>query len=333
MFGDIDRRKFLRNTAISAGALISGGVSAAVLKNEHEALAQPKIPTAIQAAGKYDIMAQVKKYRKLDAHIHPSLGNNDLAVQRKHAGVLMDYCDRLAVDKLFLSNPVTRLVNGVPDNRVEAFIENNNVVLEMMKWHPDRFSGSFTFNPLHQKESLEEIKRCVDKGMVSAKVYYQIKINDPLFYPLIEKMIDLKMIMLMHAEAQIGVGGYRMKYNGNKPANVSIPEDFVDIAKRYPEAMFQYAHIGGGGDWEYMCKALQDSPNVYVDSSGSNNEEYLIDFAVKTLGADRVLFGSDDCYYQAVGKLLASNITEAQKHKIFFGNYNNILRKAGNHVN
>ena len=34
-------------------------------------------------------------------------------------------------------------------------------------------------NPVHPIESMDEIKRCVDLGMVNAKVYYQTKINDP----------------------------------------------------------------------------------------------------------------------------------------------------------
>ena len=280
----------------------------------------------------YDIMQDVFKYRKIDSHVHVNLSSTDPEVQKKYAEELIKYSERLKVEKLILSNPVTRLINRIPDGRPESFIANNNIVLGVMKIYPDTFSGSFTFNPVHPKESMDEIKRCVDLGMVNAKVYYQTKINDPSYYPIVEKMIDLKMIIHMHAEAQIGVGGYRMKYNGNKPLHVSLPDDFVDIAQRYPEAMFQYAHIGGGGDWEYMCKTLKNSPNVYVDTSGSNNEEKLIDFAVKHLGEDRVLFGSDNCYYQSVGKILASNLDESQKKKIFFENFNNILRKGGRNV-
>ena len=75
--------------------------------------------------------------------------------------------------------------------------------------------------------------------MVGLKVYIQVKINDPLYYPIIEKCIDLNMIILMHAECQLGVGGYRMKYDIKNRPNASIAEDFVDIAKRYPEAMLQ----------------------------------------------------------------------------------------------
>ena len=323
----LNRRKFITRTALSAAGL---AVSGSLLGTEN---VDPFInPGPGSVAPGYDIMKEVMKYRKIDAHVHVNLGSTDTDVQKKYAETLIDYSQRLKVERLVLSNPVTRLINGVPDGSPESFIRNNNIVLGVMKLHPEVFSGSFTFNPVHAKESMDEIKRCVDLGMTNVKIYYQTKINDPSYYPIVEKMIDLKMIIHSHAEAQIGVGGYRMKYNGNKPKNVSLPDDFVDIAKRYPEAMFQYAHIGGGGDWEYMCKTLKSSPNVFVDTSGSNNEEHLVDFAVQHLGEDRIFFGSDNCYYQAVGKILASNLTETQKRKIFFENFNNILRKGGRNV-
>ena len=135
----------------------------------------------------------------------------------------------------------------------------------------------------------------------------------------------------MHAHCGLGVGGKRTKY-GNIQPNASIPEDFVEAAIKYPEAMFQYAHTGGGGDWEYACKTMKDYPNIYVDTSGSNNSGNMIDYVAEYLGVDRMLFGTDSSYYQGVGGILASNLTEIQKRKIFFENYNNILKKSGNHV-
>ena len=123
-----------------------------------------------------------------------------------------------------------------------------------------------------------------------------------------------------------------MKYDTKTRPYATIPEDMVDAAKRYPEAVFQWAHIGGGGDWEYMCKSFINYPNIYVDTSGSNNEAGIIDGAIKMLGEDRLFFGSDNSYYQSVGKILASNATESQRKKIFFDNYNNILKKGGYNV-
>lgn len=268
----------------------------------------------------YNIMKETMKYRKIDSHTHVLLS---LAYTSE---VQLDFADRLGIEKLVISRPITKLDGTHQDCR-----DSNDMMLKAMKQYPDRFMAQFTLNPKYTKESLEEIKRCVDQGMVGLKLYYQVKINDPLFYPIIEKMIDLKMVILMHSYSGLGRGGYRTKY-GNLYPNESTPEDFVEVARRYPEALLQFAHISGGGDWEYECKALKDYPNIYVDVSGSNNEANVINYAIKYLGEDRLFFGSDNSYYQCVGKVLAADITEVQRKKIFFENYNNLLRKGGYNV-
>jgi len=305
----IRRRKFLQNSGISAAAVLLGNTLIGYSRDE-----RTKFPADNPA---YDIMEEVKKYQKIDSHAHINIGHGGAEEQ-------VDYADRLGITRLIISRPLVT-GKGTP----KEFVESNNMVLGAMKKYPNRIIGQMTLNVIYQKESLEEIKRCVDLGMIGLKVYNQVKINDPLFFPIIEKFIDLKMIILMHAFCQLGMAGYRMKYDTGKDPQTSIPEDFVDIAKRYPEAMFQFAHIGGGGDWEYECKMFKKYPNIYVGTSGSNNEENMVDFAVNCLGEDRVLYGSDSCYYQGVGKILSSNLSEAQKKKVFFENYNNILRKGG----
>jgi predicted TIM-barrel fold metal-dependent hydrolase len=304
----IHRRKFFTDAAISgAGILLGSNLLGCSPKDESK-------------FSSYNIMHEVMKYRKIDAHEHVNLYEDGPEVQ-------IDFADRLGIEKLVISRPIVA-GKGTP----QEFREYNDMVLKAMKQYPDRFLGQLTLNPTYRKESLEEIKRCSDQGMVGIKVYYQVKINDPLFYPIIEKSIDLKMLILMHANCQLGMGGYRIKYDTHLNPNTSIPEDFVDIARRYPGAMFQYAHTGGGGDWEYACKAFKDYPNIYVDTSGSNNEANMIDFAIKYLGEDRLFFGTDSSYYQGVGTILASNLNESQKKKIFFENYNAILRKGGKDV-
>jgi predicted TIM-barrel fold metal-dependent hydrolase len=304
----MQRRKFFETTAISsAGILLGANLAGCSSRNKSE-------------LASYDIMKEVMKYRKIDAHEHTNLYEGGPEVQ-------IDFADRLGIEKLVISKPVVE-GKGTP----EQFRECNDLVLKAMKQYPDRILGQLTLNPVYRKESLEEIKRCMDQGMVGIKVYYQVKINDPLFFPIIEKSIDLRILILMHANCQIGMGGYRMKYDTELAPNTSIPEDFVDIAKRYPEAIFQYAHIGGGGDWEYACKSFKDYPNIFVDTSGSNNEANMVDMALKYLGEDRLFFGTDSSYYQGVGNILASNLNETQRKKVFFENYNAILRKGGKNV-
>lgn len=270
---------------------------------------------------KYNLMKEVMRYRKIDAHAHIYWASDSPETQ-------LDFGRRLGIEKQVISRYLD-VMPGTPDQ----FRKFNDLTIKAIKKFPNQLLGGFVLNPVFKRESLDEIQRCADAGMIgTGELYYQVKINDPLYFPIIEKLIDLKMIIHSHGECQLGVGGYRMKYNGYKQPNTSIPEDFVEIAKRYPEGVFQYAHIGMGGDWEYECKLFKDCPNIYVDTSGSNNAEYMIDFAVEQLGEDRLFFASDNSYYQGVGKILASNLTDAQKKKVFFDNYNNILKKGGRHV-
>jgi uncharacterized protein len=305
----MNRRKFFRDSAFASAGMVLGSrlLACSAGKKQEE----PVIP----------LMREVMKYRKIDAHSHVGLHPGD-------EEELLDFADRLGIEKMCISRPITNYSGNEPEGPEEVK-RVNDIIINAVKRHPDRFIGYLTLNPRYPKESIEEINRCVDQGITGYKGYTQVKINDPLYYPIIEKFIDLKMIMLMHAFCQLGMGGYRMKYDIGKWYNTSIPEDFVDISKRYPEAIFQFAHIGGGGDWEYECKMLKDSPNVYVDTSGSNNEESMIDFAVGILGEDRLFYGSDGSYYQSVGKILASNLKDTVKEKIFSGNYNRVLTKIG----
>lgn len=314
MFKSINRRKFVTGTAATAAGIFLGkSLEGMPVQEKADIEAGPS---------SYDIMKDVFKYRKIDSHAH-------IYFTEDSPGTQLDHGDRLGIEKQVISRYLS-VFPGTP----EQFREYNDLTIKAIKKYPDHLLGGFVLNPTYKKESLEEIQRCTDHGMIgTGELYYQVKLNDPLYYPIIEKLIDLKMIIHSHAECQLGVGGYRMKYNGNKAPNTSIPEDFVEVAKRYPEGIFHYAHIGGGGDWEYECKLFRDYPNIYVDTSGSNNSEGMIDFAVEHLGEERLFFASDNSYYQSVGTVLASNLTDVQKQKVFFGNYNKVLKIGGRNVN
>ena len=302
----ISRRKFLASTSVSAtGIVLAGNIPSKSYGKE-----------AVSTS--YDVMKEVMKYRKIDAHCHPE---PDLERQ-------LETADRLGIEKMQISNPVTNF-SGKESEGPEQVRKNNDVIINAVKRYPDRFIGFFTLNPLYREESLEEIKRCVDQGLIGYKGYTQAKINDPVYYPIIEKLISLRMIVFMHTFCQLGMAGYRMKYDIGRFQNTTTPEDMADAAKRYPGAIFHFAHIAGGGDWEYECRILRNFPNIYVDTGGSNNEENIIDFAIRSLGEERIFFGTDNCYHHGVGKILSSNATEVQKRMIFYDNYNKILMKGG----
>lgn len=300
----MNRRKFFANAVASTSGIMLGANLPVIGSTKR------KLPPTT-------LMEEVMSYRKIDAHAHVYFTDDSPETQ-------IDFADRLGIEKLVISRPMAPGSEGTP----EEFRSCNDLILRSIKKFPDRFIGQATINPTFQKESLEEIDRCVDQGMVGLKLYNHVKLSDPLFYPVIERFIDLKMIILMH----MGIGKSRIEYDSREPANVSTPEDFVIAANKFPEAMFQLAHLGGGGDWLDACKAVRHLPNVFVDISGSNNEADIIGFAMELLGEDRILFGCDNSFYQGVGHMMAADLTEIQRKKLFFDNYNQILRKAGRHV-
>jgi predicted TIM-barrel fold metal-dependent hydrolase len=82
----------------------------------------------------------------------------------------------------------------------------------------------------------------------------------------------------------------------------SMPEDFVPFADAFPEVNLILAHIGCGwdGDLGHQVRAISQSRhgNLHADtSSASSIVPNLIEFAVREVGADRVLYGTDTPLY------------------------------------
>jgi predicted TIM-barrel fold metal-dependent hydrolase len=265
----------------------------------------------------WDALAEVRKYRKIDSHNHVFLS------PRQTPRAVVEAADRLSIERLVVSLP--------RGDTPEGFRAANDTVLKAMKEYPDRLLGQCFLNPAYPREAMDEMSRCMDLGMVGlGELYTQVKINDQLYYPFIEKSIEMKAPILMHARADLGL--LRPGHRTEAPPTTSVASDFVEAARRYPEAILIHGHIGGGGDWEYMCKTLRDCPTVYIDTSGSVSDEGMIDFALRYLGPERLLFATDLNFESGVGKILAANLTEQQRRMIFFDNYNSILRKRGLHA-
>lgn len=84
----------------------------------------------------------------------------------------------------------------------------------------------------------------------------------------------------------------------------SLPEDFVPFANRHPGARVLLAHLGNGsganGRVDLQVRAVQAAKhgNLWVDTSSARSiMPGLIEWGVKELGAERVLFGSDTPLY------------------------------------
>ncbi len=86
----------------------------------------------------------------------------------------------------------------------------------------------------------------------------------------------------------------------------SLPIDFVPFANRHPGAKVLLAHLGNGsgdnGRVDLQVQAVQAAKqgNLWVDTSSSRSIlPGLIEWGVRELGAERLLFGSDTPLYDA----------------------------------
>lgn len=108
----------------------------------------------------------------------------------------------------------------------------------------------------------------------------------------------------------------------------SQASDFVPFINDFPEVRLILAHIGCGwdGDLTHQVRAIQRSRhgNVFADTSSARSiTPKLIEWAVKEVGAQRVLFGTDTPLYHASMQRIRidhSDLTDQEKQLILRDN-------------
>ena len=235
----------------------------------------------------------------------------------KRCDGLVEFAKTCGIDKLVCS-----VVSVNPHCTPKEQEMRNNATIEAMERHPDTIMGMAFVNPGNGKHTLQEVERCVKEyGFVGVKMYHQYFMDDPVQYDLVEKCIELDIPILMHA-GKLVVGP-------NTQPRLSGGEHFANIARRYPEANFIMAHVTGGGDWAWQLKGIVDCPNVVTDISGSVSDTRAVEEAVRMLGVERVLWGTDGSASAGVGKLLSANLTDEEKKIILAGpKYERFLKKG-----
>lgn len=108
----------------------------------------------------------------------------------------------------------------------------------------------------------------------------------------------------------------------------SMAADLVDWANRFPEMKLILAHIGCGWDNDYthQVRGIQKSRhcNVFADTSSARSiTPNLIEWAVRQVGAERILFGTDTPLYVAAMQRVRidqAELSDAEKKMILHEN-------------
>ncbi len=212
--------------------------------------------------------------------------------------------DRLGIEKFCIYLGFDRAYDPTPQQLVDA----NDAVLRALDHWRDRAYGFVYLNPNHLELSLREFDRCVRDGpMVGVKLWVAKRCTEPELDPIVERAAALNAVIFQHTWA---------KTTGNLPGE-SSPRDLAELAARHSSTPMICGHTGG--DWELCGRAILNSPNGWIDLAGSDPTAGFTEMAVRELGAERVLYGSDAggrSFATQLGKVLGADISEAQRRLI-----------------
>jgi predicted TIM-barrel fold metal-dependent hydrolase len=200
----------------------------------------------------------------------------------------------------------------------DGVTRSNDLAMQIVAAHPEWYSGFCYLNPAHDPAFLDaEIERCVARGnLCGIKLWISVHATDTRLDPIMRHAAALNVPVLHHA-------WYKMT---GYVYNESTPAEIADLACRHPDVTIVMAHLAGDG-----CRGVRDvkhCPNVLVDTSGGQPVSDLVEYAVRELGAQRVIYGSDwpiRDYATQKARVTGANIPDAEKELILGGNAARLL--------
>jgi len=219
------------------------------------------------------------------------------------------HLDRTGVRRGIINNVRCQLAKTPAD-----FIAGNREVARYVEKYPGRFLGACVVNPLFIDEALREIEDCRQQlgflwvgELCNYTVPYKYTIEE--FARLVEQVVKQHMVLDVHT---------------------TLPEmDY--IIQKFPEATIVFPHMGEHSDIFKRIELVARHPNCYLDTSGAGeNRMGMLEYAVQTIGEDRVLYGSDFSINDpanGLARIRHAYLSEAQKRKILFANLEALLKR------
>jgi uncharacterized protein len=247
------------------------------------------------------------RFRIWDIHSHLHSVPGDTPEKRME--VLIRCADRLGIERLILSQGYSANLHPT----VDGLREENDRVMRAVRRFPDRAYGSVYLSPSFPEFSLREFDRCVRDGPMVGVGELEVdkRCNAPEMDAIVERAVSMKAPILQHTW---------LKLDGNEPGE-STPYDLVELAQRHPEANFICAHTGG--DWERGIRILRDTKNISAGIAGFDPTAGVVEMAVRELGPERVVYGSDvggRSFASQLAKAMGAGIPDSAKELVLGGN-------------
>jgi predicted TIM-barrel fold metal-dependent hydrolase len=244
----------------------------------------------------------------VDAHAHLG-GWHNFHMPRSDAEGVLRTMDETGID---VASIAPMLAIG-PDYQA-----GNELMAEAVRRYPDRFRGYVVVNP-HYPSGMEPALRryCEAPGVVGIKLHPGIHgypISGPAYRPVWAFVDDRRLPVLIHTW---GTSGH------------SAPGAVGGVAAEFPNATFLLGH--SGGTWEGHLQAIEvakERPNVYLETCISRSPFGAIEWMVREVGAERVVFGTDQPFIDPrpqLGRIAFAKIADAERRLILGGNAARLL--------
>lgn len=255
------------------------------------------------------------RYRIWDLHCH-LLGVAGRTPEEKMAN-LLEIADRHGIERLCLFFSSTWSKTPTP----EELKTDNDVVMQAMSHWTDRTHGFCYVSGEHVDFSLAEMDRCIKNGpMVGIKLWVAKRAFEKNLDAIIRKASKLKAVIFQHTW---------FKQDGTQYAGESTPLDLVELAKRHPDTHFICGHAGG--QWEMGIRAIRSMKNISIELAGSDPTAGFTEMAVRELGPERIIYGSDSAgrsFASQLAKVDGADVSADAKRMIFSDNLRRLINQA-----
>lgn len=217
-------------------------------------------------------------------------------------------------------------VGTTSDAELERTLRSDpKTILKPLKRWPDMLLGMIQLNANDVPASLDALDRWLRDGPMLG-VYFPgggsgaMTCTHRNFNSLVKRITELNGVIMQHTWFKTG---------GKQGPGESTPTELAELARRFPDQKFICAHAGG--EWERGIRAVRETPNILIETSGFDATAGFIEMAVRELGAERIIFGShlpSRSLGTELGKIVGANISETDKHLILGENYRKLLDQS-----
>ena len=210
------------------------------------------------------------------------------AIELRTFEQMLEEYTRCGVEKLVLFAWDAETTSRMP--RVD-----NEFVAKVAERYPERIVGFASVDP-HKKSAVKDLEYAIrELNLTGLKLHPQVQAfepNDPAYYPLYSKCVELGVPVTFHTGSTYWGAG--LEGGGGVKLRFSDPMLLDDVAADFPELKLIMAHPGWPWQDEQLAIATHKN-NVYIDLSGWSPKYFqplLITYMAKLI-PQKFLFGTD----------------------------------------